>query len=445
MRIYLRRRPTAALKLSVIDSAENRRGEGGLVRRASRPVNIFTGWWLTSFGLALAALYLIYFCILYRAGTWIADRHGQPIFTDFGNAWTAGTAALEGHAAALYDPAALAKSQASLFPRSGHDYPYWPYPPTYLLILAPLALLPYRAAFIGWDLLTLTGCLAVVYLIVRRRTAIALALAAPFTAWNLLAAQSGFLTAALTGAALLALERRPLLAGMFVGCLTFKPQFGILFPLALCAGRRWRAIAGAAAATALLAALSALLFGAGTWAAYPRTMMAQGGLNLFVAGVDGNWSYLQTVYALVRSLRVAAGWAWLAHGAIALSAAIAVWQIWRSDADYPLKAAALSAAALLATPYAFAYDMAALVIPAAFLAADQLDRGLLPGDKPIWIGLFAVPLALLVTLGDSAHHRTFGGVPIGLAAALALFAAILRRAWAMPAPDLPAKRRGAPA
>jgi hypothetical protein len=226
---------------------------------------------------------------------------------------------------------------------------------------------------------------------------------------------------------------------MFVGCLTLKPQFGILFPLALCAGRRWRAIAGAAGTTLLLAALSALLFGVGTWVAYPRTMMAQGGLNLF-AGVDANWGYLQTVYGLIRSLRVTAGWAWLAQGTTTAGLALIIWRIWRSGAAYPLKAAALSAAMLVATPYAFTYDMAALVIPAALLAADQLGRGLLPNDKAVWIGLFAVPLALLVTLGDNAGGPTFGGVPAGLAAALALSAAILRRALAMSAAGVPDPR-----
>jgi hypothetical protein len=171
-------------------------------------------------------------------------------------------------------------------------------------------------------------------------------------------------------------------------------------------------------------------------------MMAQGGLNLF-AGVDGNWGYLQTVYGLIRSLRAAAGWAWLAQGATTTGLALVIWGIWRSGAAYPLKAAALSVAALVATPYAFAYDMAALAIPAAFLAADQLARGLLPGDKTVWIGLFGVPLALLVTLGDNAGGPTFGGVPAGLAAALGLSAAIFRRALAMSAADVPCPRRTA--
>jgi hypothetical protein len=94
---------------------------------------------------------------------------------------------------------------------------------------------------------------------------------------------------------------------------------------------------------------------------------------------------------------------------------------------YRLKAATLSAAALLATPYAFGYDIASLVLPAAFLASDQMDRGLLSGDKTMWIGLFGVPL--LVMLGDNVAGPTFGGTPVGLCAALLLSAMVVRRAF----------------
>jgi hypothetical protein len=87
----------------------------------------------------------------------------------------------------------------------------------------------------------------------------------------------------------------------------------------------------------------------------------------------------------------------------------------------------LSAAALLAAPHVFTYDVAAIVIPAAFLAADQLHRGLLRGDKAIWIVLFGVPLAVLVTLGDNAHGPTFSSTPVSLLTTIALLAVILRR------------------
>jgi hypothetical protein len=105
-----------------------------------------------------------------------------------------------------------------------------------------------------------------------------------------------------------------------------------------------------------------------------------------------------------------------------------VWIIWRSQVCYELKAAILSTAALLATPYAFAYDMATIVVPAAFLATDQLRRGLLRGEKIMWIVLFGAPLAVLATLGDNAGGTTFGGTPVCLFAAFLLFFVILRRA-----------------
>ena len=54
----------------------------------------------------------------------------------------------------------------------------------------------------------------------------------------------------------------------------------------------------------------------------------------------------------------------------------------------------LSAAALIATPYAFAYDLAAIAIPVAFLASDQIRCGLLRGEQTIMIALFGAILGV---------------------------------------------------
>jgi arabinofuranan 3-O-arabinosyltransferase len=411
----------------MIDAVRSHRTETNADRKPSL-VDIFKSGWLQSFGYALAALYLVYFVIVYRAGSWIVGSNGLPIYTDFAVWWAAGMQTLHGNPAALYDPGEFMKLQAALFPPGGVFYPSWPsYPPTFLLVLAPLALLPYRSAFITWDVVTLLGCIIVVYLIVRRQAAIALALAAPFTAWNFIAAQNGFLTAWLLGASLLFLNRRPVIAGVFIGCLTYKPQFGMLFPIALVASQQWRAIASAGLTLALLAASSMTLFGAELWTGLPHGLAAQGELNL-MAGPDSNWGYLQSPYGLIRSLHGPAHLAWLVQGLVTLGGAFTVWIIWRSRLCYELKAALLSAAALLATPYAFAYDMAAIVIPAAFLANDQLSRGLMQGEKTMWIVLFGAPLGVLVTLGDNAGGTTFGGTPVCLFVAFTLFCVILRRA-----------------
>jgi len=38
------------------------------------------------------------------------------------------------------------------------------------------------------------------------------------------------------------MEGRPWVSGIFLGLLTYKPQLGVLFPLALLASRSWRAL-----------------------------------------------------------------------------------------------------------------------------------------------------------------------------------------------------------
>ena len=396
--------------------------------RFQRPLGILAQWRLQVYGYAVATIYAAFFVSVYRAGTWIVTSGGLPIYTDFAWAWAGVLQALHGEAARLYDPAEFVKLQAALFGPRDYFYPNWPYPPTFFLILAPFALLPYFYSFVGWDAVTLALCVVVVYSIVRRPPAVALVLASPFTAWNFLAAYNGFLTASLVGAGLLFLERQPVLAGVFIGCLTYKPQFGILLPIALAASGRWRAFASAAMTAALVAAASMAAFGTGVWAAFPQQLVVQSNLNL-LGGPDADWGYLQSVYGLIRTLHGGAALAWLAQGSTALAVAVIVWLVWRSPVRYSLKAATLSAAALIATPYAFAYDLAALAIPVAFLARDQMRFGLLRGEPTILIGLFSASLAALVAFGDRPGGITFGNTPIGPLVTITLLGVILRRAW----------------
>jgi hypothetical protein len=96
--------------------------------------------------------------------------------------------------------------------------------------------------------------------------------------------------------------------------------------------------------------------------------------------------------------------------------------------SYSLKAATLSAAALLATPYAYAYDMAALAIPVAFLARDQLDHGLLRGEQTALLAMFGALLAtFILTFGRNPDAVSFGSLPLGPVVLITLLALILRR------------------
>src|SRR5262249_10212824 len=164
---------------------------------------------------------------------------------------------------------------------------------------------------------------------------------------NILAGQNGFLTASLLGASLLFLERQPVLAGVFFGCLTYKPQFGILLPVALVAAKKWRAVAAAVATAALLMGASVAAFGISALAAFPRGLFQQFGIVLEAGGLPDSaamWSSLQTVYGLIRFLHGGAALAWLAQGVAALLVAAVVWFVWRSPTRYSLKSGILSVA-----------------------------------------------------------------------------------------------------
>jgi arabinofuranan 3-O-arabinosyltransferase len=106
------------------------------------------------------------------------------------------------------------------------------------------------------------------------------------------------------------------LAGLLIGCLTWKPQFGMLLPVALAASHRWRTFVSAAVMAVLLGGASIAAFGTAGWEAFPRELAAQAS-EVLVAGGHAHstpdWGYIQTVYGLVRALQGNAVMAWLAQ------------------------------------------------------------------------------------------------------------------------------------
>jgi hypothetical protein len=221
---------------------------------------------LTCFALCMAqGVYLI---ASFLQGSWVLDVHGQPIATDFVNIWSGGHQSLLGEdPAAIYDVQLHKNAEAAAL---GHEFPGeypWLYPPTFLLVASSLALLPFVPAYVAWVTLTFSAYLAAMRGIIQHRAGILLACAYPGVLSNIIVGQNGFLSAALFGGSLLLLQRRPVLAGCFIGLLSFKPHLGILFPLVLLAGGYWRTIAAAVATTVLLVVASCAAFGAQAWVA----------------------------------------------------------------------------------------------------------------------------------------------------------------------------------
>jgi hypothetical protein len=308
----------------------------------------------------------------------------------------------------------------------GYDfdgYYGWHYPPPAFFFAAALATLPYLVAATVWLIATLAAYVVAIGGILGR-TGIFFALGFPAAIWNVTAGQNGFLTAALIGGTLGLLQRRPLLAGICLGLLTYKPQFGLLFPLVLIADRQWPAVAAATITAVVLAALSWLVFGSDSWTAFVHWAPLSSRALIDEEALD--WYRLQSVFALVRAHGGSEVLAWTVQAVVSLSVAVALIWLWRSRAPYELKAAALAAGSLLATPYLFMYDVVVLAVAVAFLLRLALAREFL--DRIEIAGLAVAGVLILIYPYVKTH--------VGFAAVVIVMALLARRARAQlqPAP-----------
>ena len=304
---------------------------------------------------------------------------GRYSCVDFGWMWLSGKFAAAGVPGAVFDYAKFAAAQTDFFgPQNCILLHHFDYPPTLLLLTYPLGFMSFGTAFVAWNLVLLSLYLLATYAIVPRGLAVLLALA-PFSLLiDLKLGHNGLLTAALIGFTLAFAERQPLRSGIALALLSFKPQFGLLFPIALLASRNWRAFGWATAATVLFAALAAIFVGPGAWPAFLATLS---GRSATLSPEPDVVLHLQSVYGLFQWIGFGAPVAWSAQVISALTVVVLVAIQWHKPTPYPLKAALLCAAALLASPYVLAYDLCVLTIAAAFLVKDGLHRGFLPGDR----------------------------------------------------------------
>src|SRR6185437_10853115 len=156
------------------------------------------------------------------------------------------------------------------------------------------------------------------------------------------------LTAALLGGTLVLMPARPVLAGICLGLLSYKPQYGVLFPLALVAASQWRTFLAAAITATALALLSWIAFGAESWQAFFHWMPMFS--QAFFTEGRATWFKLQSVFGLTRSFGGSEQLAWALQAAMTGTVVVATVLLWRSKARYSLKAAGLATGTLLITP-----------------------------------------------------------------------------------------------
>ena len=390
------------------------------------------GTWLTHgrilrVGALLLLGYAASFAFLLATADGLNDFRGRPVGTDFSNVYAAGTYAIEGKAALPFDPVSQHARERQIFGAATPFYG-WHYPPFFLFVAAPLALMPYLVALLVWQAVTLGLYVLSIRSIVRslapdcigggRWLWLLLATAFPAVFVNIGHAHNGFLTAALIGFALVLLERRPIAAGILIGLLAYKPQFGLMIPLALMAGGYWRVIAAAAATVGALILAATAAFGVEVWQAFfdsthfTRTTVLEAG--------ETGWHKIQSIFAWARMWGASVSFAYGAQLVAILALAAGLIWLWRSGASFALKAAALCIAALLATPYSLDYDMMMLAPAIAFLACHGMVHGFTAWEQSAVAGLWLVPLI-------ARGAADFALLPLGVLTAVAVVVLILRR------------------
>lgn len=305
------------------------------------------------------------------------------------------------------------------------DFRPWAYPPSFLLLLLPFAPLGFFGSYLAFQVVT-AGLMAIALRSSVGGSAssgalLAMALLCPASAINVIDGQVVFLVAALIVGGLGLLGSRPVLGGLTLGLLTFKPQFCVLVPLALIAAGQWRAFLATGLSALAMAVASGVIFGWELWFRWFPLIVG----NLIRP--DEKWieygrMWGNSIYTCAILLgapqRLASGIQLLAT----LIAAVSVILAFRSRLSTKEKTAVFLAATVLAAPHSGPYDASLLVIAAAYWL---MARGPL---QPLWCWTLAFMIWLVPMISPPLLFAVSRFAPL---LTVLLIALVLRREASM--------------
>jgi hypothetical protein len=286
---------------------------------------------------------------------------GGRLGGDYAAFHAVGRIVLAGDVAHLYEEGAQAAAQADLHPGEPHAYLAFAYPPFVAAAAAPLAAIPFPAA---WAVHTafMAACLAVALRLLRPRWPAALdhpsaQFAAALTFYpmfrSVLGGQNTALSALCLAMAWRAVgEGRPAAAGAAAALLCFKPQFGLplLALLTLWRPSVWR---GAAPVLMALWAAGAAVAGPG-WVTWWWGSIGAFYLRDRVVDAPNSVGLLGSLEALIGPGDPRA----LALGAIATLAvaSVAAFVWWRQRGSLDARMALTAVTLVLVPPHSLYYD-----------------------------------------------------------------------------------------
>ncbi|WP_321898294.1 glycosyltransferase family 87 protein [Paraburkholderia heleia] len=315
-----------------------------------------------------AALFILQAALfgIWIVSYWGLHKDGVPLpGSDFRVFWCASEVSLHHEAAAAFDNPSLLACEASLqagTPMANMFAP-WIYPPTFHLLVYPLALLPYAVSYAFFMAIGIAVCLLACMPTMKKNALPWTTVAAFPGIWvAMVHGQNSLLTLGLAAGALAMLETAPGCAGICAGMLIIKPQLGILFPLFFLCGRHYRACAATILTAGLFCTASGVLLGWSLWIQFFQA--AAWFQDAVLSHNDGGlWRAMPTVFAFMRAAGAGTVLAYAVHSAIALMAVLATSMAWARGTNRELLAAATIVNTLMIQPYLVYYDLAWLLLP----------------------------------------------------------------------------------
>ena len=323
----------------------------------------------------------------YALNDWVAREglmlpNGRTWFgRDFTNLYLGGRFALEG--IDIYDFPTYRARLVELGILAGQNSSY---PPTVYLLGAPLSRLDYFLALALWHL----GGALLFVLAARKHVSFPWPWLFLFPAMvSIPNGQYGLYTAGLWMLAFTG-------SGVAAGLLTVKPHLGILLALTMAVQKRWKMILTACVVAIALLVLAELAFGL-------TESFLTGGVRMQsrILLTDSDQNYFGSMTSAYVWLR-GTPWAWPAQIAFSIAALVLVAPMLK----LPLRALVfpLATATFLILPYAFAYDMAVVLLGIASLLWRDWGRltlveRIVPVVACVALAkVFWVPVALLAVL-----------------------------------------------
>ncbi|MBI4365945.1 MAG: DUF2029 domain-containing protein, partial [Deltaproteobacteria bacterium] len=173
-----------------------------------------------------------------------------------------------------------------------------------------------------------------------------------------------------------------------------------LIPVALVAGRHWRALLAASAVASALLVLSVVSFGIEVWSDYVRNLGVL--RQMILEDGSGVWHRFVSVFVAARRLGAPVEAAYAIQAVAGAIACLAVALIWLRDAPAGIKNAVLVLGTCLATPYLQDYDLVFGALVVAWLWPCPSDP--YTSDEPLQSS--AALLLLLPLCAAALAHAT---------------------------------------